>query len=367
MAQLVFQANSGGQTNVNGQNTASTFNLTLPLTNGNLVSTGDTATVTNTMLANSSLTIGSTSIALGATSTALNGVNIGASTPGTGAFTTFSASSTATFSGGTANGVAYLNGSKVLTTGSALTFDGANLGLGVTPSAWTLMRAEEISGGVTIAGYNATTYLAQNWYYNGGDKYKANGFAVQYSQTNGGAHVWNIAGNNVSGAGAALSFTQAMTLDNSGKLMVNATSNAGSYITVNTLAQTGIDVYRSDSSAQFSGIRFRDTTNANNYGLMGWDSGGLRLDGTAGILYFLTSSTERARIDASGNLGIGTTANASAILDAQSTTKGVRFPNMTTTQKNAISSPAAGLVVFDTTLSKLCVYSGSAWQTITSA
>jgi hypothetical protein len=73
------------------------------------------------------------------------------------------------------------------------------------------------------------------------------------------------------------------------------------------------------------------------------------------------------RIDSSGNVGIGTTSpNASAILDAQSTTKGVRMPNMTTTQKNAISSPAAGLMVFDTTLAKLCVYSGSAWQTITS-
>lgn len=67
-----------------------------------------------------------------------------------------------------------------------------------------------------------------------------------------------------------------------------------------------------------------------------------------------------------GSLGVGTTPNASAILDVQSTTKGVRMPNMTTTQKNAISSAAAGLMVFDTTLSKLCVYTGAAWQTITS-
>jgi len=86
------------------------------------------------------------------------------------------------------------------------------------------------------------------------------------------------------------------------------------------------------------------------------------IDGSAG----LTSNTCIFG-DSSGNVGIGTISpSASAILDAQSTTKGVRMPNMTTTQKNAISSPAAGLMVFDTTLAKLCVYSGSAWQTITS-
>jgi hypothetical protein len=39
---------------------------------------------------------------------------------------------------------------------------------------------------------------------------------------------------------------------------------------------------------------------------------------------------------------------------------------MTTAEKNAITSPAAGLVVFDTNLAKLCVYSGAAWQTVTS-
>ena len=66
-----------------------------------------------------------------------------------------------------------------------------------------------------------------------------------------------------------------------------------------------------------------------------------------------------------GSLGIGAAANASAILDAQSTTKGVRMPNMTTTQKNAIATPAAGLMVYDTTLAKLCVYT-TAWETITS-
>jgi len=58
--------------------------------------------------------------------------------------------------------------------------------------------------------------------------------------------------------------------------------------------------------------------------------------------------------------------DASAQLDVASTTKGFLPPRMTTTQKNAIASPAAGLVVYDTTLGKLCVRTASAWETITS-
>jgi hypothetical protein len=97
----------------------------------------------------------------------------------------------------------------------------------------------------------------------------------------------------------------------------------------------------------------------NNFGF----SGGLA---AATGVYNLYMSGTAANYMA-GQLGIGTASpNASALLDVQSTTQGVRMPNMTTTQKNAISSPAAGLMVFDTTLAKLCVYSGSAWQTITS-
>lgn len=53
----------------------------------------------------------------------LNGT-VGATTPAAGSFTTVGASGAVTLSGGTANGVTYLNGSKVLTSGSALTFDG---------------------------------------------------------------------------------------------------------------------------------------------------------------------------------------------------------------------------------------------------
>jgi hypothetical protein len=68
-----------------------------------------------------------------------------------------------------------------------------------------------------------------------------------------------------------------------------------------------------------------------------------------------------------GNVGIGTTSPAaSSLLDVTSTTQGFLPPRMTTTQKNAIVSPAAGLIVYDTTLNKLCVRTAAAWETITS-
>jgi len=43
----------------------------------------------------------------------------------------------------------------------------------------------------------------------------------------------------------------------------------------------------------------------------------------------------------------------------------VRLANVTTAEKNALT-PAAGMLVFDTTLGKMCVYTGAAWQTVTS-
>jgi hypothetical protein len=56
----------------------------------------------------------------------------------------------------------------------------------------------------------------------------------------------------------------------------------------------------------------------------------------------------------------------SAALAVNGTTKGFLPPRMTTTQKNAIATPASGLMVYDTNLNKLCVYT-TAWEIITSA
>ncbi len=67
-------------------------------------------------------------------------------------------------------------------------------------------------------------------------------------------------------------------------------------------------------------------------------------------------------IKPSGNTGIGTAnPNPSAILDISSTSKGVLLPRMSTTQRNAIVSPAVGLTIFNT--DDLCtdVFDGTYW------
>jgi hypothetical protein len=53
----------------------------------------------------------------------------------------------------------------------------------------------------------------------------------------------------------------------------------------------------------------------------------------------------------------------SIVLDGSN---GAGLPVVTTTQKNALTV-SAGYIVFDSTLGKLCVYTGSVWQTVTSA
>lgn len=100
--------------------------------------------------------------------------------------------------------------------------------------------------------------------------------------------------------------------------------------------------------------------------------------GTPGSVIFSTSSDttsgtalqtlkERARITPAGNLLVGTTTDVpSSKLTVTSTTEGFLQPRMTSTQRDAISSPAQGLQVFSTTDSSNYVYrgTGGGWQKI---
>ena len=70
----------------------------------------------------------------------------------------------------------------------------------------------------------------------------------------------------------------------------------------------------------------------------------------------------------SGSAGIGTTSpNASALLEVKSTKKGVLIPRMTNTQRNAIASPAQGLLIFQTDKGAGFYYYNGGWHALSSS
>ena len=88
----------------------------------------------------------------------------------------------------------------------------------------------------------------------------------------------------------------------------------------------------------------------------------LDVNGGVAIGTYAGTSAPGNGLIVSGSVGIGTaTPAASALLDLASTTQGILPPRMTTTQKNAISSPAAGLTVYDSTANALYTYNGTTW------
>ena len=82
---------------------------------------------------------------------------LGATTASTANVTTLTTSSTVTHNGGTANGVAYLNGSKVLTTGSALVFDGTKLGIGTASPSNPLHIVSNTVSQLNVAASSGNT------------------------------------------------------------------------------------------------------------------------------------------------------------------------------------------------------------------
>jgi hypothetical protein len=157
-----------------------------------------------------------------------------------------------------------------------------------------------------------------------------------------------------------------LSLTSNGNVLINTTTDAGFKLDVNGTA-------RFIGNTQIFGVNRTQgsivvgTSISNNSGAVGMDSFGT----SSSARIFMCDSTggTNAIINSGGftyftvgTLGLGTSTDiASAQLHLTSTTKGFLPPRMTTTQKNAIASPATGLMVYDTTLNVISFYNGTMW------
>jgi hypothetical protein len=242
-----------------------------------------------------------------------------------------------------------------------VTIDGSqNVGVGVTPKAYTVGKAIEVGGaGNALWGVGSgNPYLTANTYFDGNYRYATTQPASYYVQ-NTGAHSWAIAPSGT--AGTVATFTTAMTLNASGNLGINTTSpnvsGQGTDVRVVTI---------SGASNFWGGVELNNplTSGGSLLGFIGWTGSNMTAgynmpayigtwlaSGTAlkqgGELRFHTQSdntagsVERMRIDSSGNLLVGYTGASIdvngfsvspsnkqiAIFHATGTSSGVNFAN----------------------------------------
>jgi len=174
-----------------------------------------------------------------------------------------------------------------------------NLGLGVTPSAWSGTGAKGLQVGTALSlGYSnsAGSFVGGNTYWGGDWKRITTGAATAYLLGGDGTHLWYQTATS-SSANSTISFNQAMTLDNSGSLLVGLTSKPNDA----KLAVNG-SVYVNNAPygiGQFAVGSYAVTSVFANsgYGFSAISFG--RYDGAG-------TYSPQVLIDPSGNVGIGT-------------------------------------------------------------
>jgi len=175
---------------------------------------------------------------------------------------------------------------------TAVTIDTSqNVGVGVTPSAWgSGLKAVEVGGSNSYFALNNTSasgYVYWNMYNNGTNNItKQTGYIGAYGLNISGAHVWFNGSGTTS---TTSSLTQAMTLDNSGNLLVGTTSAVLSGKLTTSFAGNAAN-----------GATFNDTTNDSGAGfvifsLSGTAIGNISRVGATSAVAYNTTSDQRLK------------------------------------------------------------------------
>jgi len=275
---------------------------------------------------------------------------------------------------GVAGGIGFYNGSASPTLRFSILSDGKT----IVGSATTATRIFEVNNTVNGGGIGLNSSAINTSY------------AIVHTATGANSWAFNSAGTGSSQTAGTLSIgatTNNMLLFSNGNTVLGAlgSADAGYKLDVNGTARvTGLITAGggltwgsapNDSSLSNGGAG----TNAINISRRGISlsngaDNGILLDGGNGASsisrIYIGGGAGTQPLCINGNarevvFGSDTaTSNASSLVRMVSTTKGFLPPVMTTTQKNAIASPTAGLMVYDTTLNLMALYNGTIWTTL---
>ena len=306
---------------------------------------------------------------------------------------------TTAITSGTVGRVLFEGTGNVVQESANLFWDNTNgrLGVGGTPSAFTLdvngtarvQTSLEIAGatGVTLGGGasalaysgnvlnigNSASWTDIRLYAGGVQKFSQTSSLTTISNTTinlstatvqlAGVNALTYSGTDIRIGSVAAGFnslsmyvagSERARIASTGNVLINTTTDAGFKLDVNGTARVSGNLTLTGGSLLMN--------NNNIYIARG--TGGAS-DGME--IRALSSGTDAVKVTTSSvsisSVG-GITYQASAQLAVDSTTRGFLPPRMTTTQKNAIATPAAGLMVYDTTLTRPCFYDGTTWITL---
>lgn len=229
-----------------------------------------------------------------------------------------------------------------------------NVGIGTTITNFKATCAHTTTDAAWLHGSGTSSYLSLGGFGNGSD----GAFRLNYERTTGATTLSN---------GTRDTPTERVQIDANGNVGIGTATPAEKLEVNGTVKAAGF----SADGIQIDGLSgrnyFRDDEMAGQlrvgaaWGFPGIysESGRCVMGGEAGVTIEPVGA---------GNVGIGTgSPNSKAMLDISSTTRGFLPPRMTTTERDAITSPPAGLMVYNSTTNKLNFYNGTAWEAVTSA
>jgi hypothetical protein len=325
---------------------------------------------------------------------------------------------------GVAGAIQFSNGSAFASDAANLFWDDTNKRLGVgTNSPTTTLQINGRSTFISVTGsaLGSTTanaaaqfyingqssILAVSGYFNVGSEmqtYLSSGASVGgamiLQRQSGTINIGGASGSakvNITGSGSTSSSTSLSVINSAGSAiftikddltigigLTNPTARTHIQGSGSTSATTSLLVQNSAGTERFK-IQDDGTTTFNGGLTISTNGGKLNSGltqmqlGTDAARAVITYSNNTAVVSAkyfTGNIGLivsdsktygdasDIALNVTAVLQADSTTRGFLPPRMTTTQKNAIASPATGLQVFDSTMNATCEYNGTAWRVV---